>query len=342
MREWKLLLLALGLLLGIFLAACNDDAGVDEAEEEEADTEEEAEATEEEEEAEEEEEEASIPEDEELFAVLERNVATMADDDKTAHMETLHSESPGYAETEQILEDMSVYTLDIDISDMEVEEKSEEEARVFYTQTNIKLDGPVYENNELTGVHILRPEDGEWKIYDTELVDYVVLDENGEPLEEGAAEEVVMEGEYADAVSGLEMPFDEDEWVLIHYAEDMGEAIAEYLMPGDDIDDFSELVTVHYFPGGKDEIGVAQFMDVMETNLTDMTAEGEFAFNRLEETEEEGIFEFSVENDPMQFDQEELARTFVKDEDLFAVRYTVIEDVIEDRDEWIENLSQIQ
>ncbi|MFA1819563.1 hypothetical protein ACDX78_05050 [Virgibacillus oceani] len=341
MRETKILLVIMGLLLSIFLVACGDDAGTEEADgEEETDTEGEAEGTEEEE-AEEEEAEMSVPEDEELFEVLDRNITTMEEDDLKAHMETLHSESPGFAETEQIMEDMAVYTLDIQVSDMEVEEKSEEEARVFYKQTNIKVDGPEYENNEITGVHVMRPEDGAWKIYDTELVDYVVVDENGEPLEEDAAGEVVMEGEYADAVSGLNMPFDEDEWVLAHYGEDMGEAIAEFLVPGENVEDYTELLTIHYFPGGKDEIGVAQFSDVMETNLTEMI-EGNFEFDRFDETEEEGFYEFGVAEDPMQFDQEELARVFVKDEDLFAVRYTLIEDTVEDREGWIETLSDIE
>jgi hypothetical protein len=339
MKETKFLAVIMGLLLSIFLAACSDDTGSEEAEgEEETGTGEEAEAAEEEEPAEE---EASVPEDEELFEVLERNIATMGDNDLTAHMETLHSESPGYEETEQILEDMSLYTLDIELFDMEVEEKSEEEARVIYKQTNIKLDGPAYENNEITGVHVLRPENDEWKIYDTELVDFIALDENGDPMEEGAEGEAVMEGEYADAVSGLDMPFDEDEWVLAHYAEDMGEAIAEYLIPGENVADYSELLTIHYFPGGKDEIGVAQFIDVMETNLASMV-EGDFEFNRFEETEEEGFFDFTVANDPAQLDQEEIARVFVKDDDLFAVRYTIIEDTIEDMDDWAETLSAIQ
>ena len=334
MKRSKFLMTAMGLLLIIFLAACGDDAGTEEAEGEE-------ESEETTEETEEENEEAGIPEDEELFEVLERNIATMADDDSTGHMETLHSESPGYAETEQILEDMSVYTLDIEISDLEVEEKSEEEARVFYTQRNMKVDGPTYENNELTGIHIMRPEDGEWKIYNTELMDYIVLDENGEPLEEGATGEAVMEGEYADVVSSLEMPFEEEEWVLAHYGEDSGEAVAEYLPAGDDLNDYSELLTVHYFPGGKDGIGVAQFIDVMETNLTDMV-EGEFEFNRFDETDEEGFFEFTLTDDPVQFDQEELGRALIKGDDLFAVRYTIIEDTLEDRDKWIEHLSEIQ
>jgi hypothetical protein len=332
-RETKYLLVMMGLLLSIFLAACGDDAGTEEAEG--------AAETEGTEEEENEEAEASIPEDEELFEVLERNIATIDDEDMTAHMETLHSESPGYAETEQIMEDMAVYTLDIEVFDMEVEEKSEEEARVFYKQTSMKLDGPTYENNEITGIHVMRPEDGEWKIYDTEMMDYVALDENGEPLEEGAEVEVVMEGEYADVVSSLDMPFDEDEWVLAHYGEDMGEAIAEFLVPGESAEDYSELLTIHYYPGGKDEIGIAQFIDVMETNLSSMV-EGDFEFNRFDETDEEGLYEFTLADDPTQPDQEELARVFVKDEDLFTVRYTLIEDTVEDRDGWIETLSDIQ
>ncbi|PAV27680.1 hypothetical protein CIL05_20730 [Virgibacillus profundi] len=321
-------------MLSFFAVACSDDTSSEEpneAEETEETEESEAEA---EEASEPEEEEKAIPEDEDLFSVLETNIQTIVDQDTDAHMETIHSESPAYEGTEQNLEVLADYTLDMKLSDLTVEEKTEEEARVAYTQTSMKVEGPAYQNNQTKGVHILKPEDGIWKIFNTEVVETIPLDENGEVMEQG---EAAMEGDYADLLLELEMPFDGDKWVLGNYQEAQGEAIAEFLVAGEEFENYTELLTLHYYENGNDSLGIAGYVDMMETNLGEMIT-GNLEFNRIEE----GIYEFAVTEDEAQLDQQEIARVFVKDNDLYVVRYTTMEQTIEDRDGWVENLKGVQ
>ncbi|GAB3047063.1 hypothetical protein [Virgibacillus ainsalahensis] len=168
------------------------------------------------------------------------------------------------------------------------------------------------------------------------------LDEKDEAIEEvSSAEEIAIKGGYAEVFTDLQMPFDEDKWTLGNYQEDEGEAIAEFLTDGETFENYSQLLTIHYFQEGMDDIGIANFMHSMETNLSEETT-GELEFNRIEETEHEGMYEFSLSEDDVQFDQEELGNVFVKDNDLLVVRYTTMEKDIKDRDEWLEKLSSIQ
>ncbi|OZU87370.1 hypothetical protein CIL03_17435 [Virgibacillus indicus] len=327
------------LLLTLFAAACSDDTSSEAENDAEATEETDDTANEEEDAAEEE--ESAIPEDEELFSLLETNIQTIVDQDTDAHMETIHSESPAYEGTEENLNILANYTLDMQLSDLAVEEKSEEEARVAYTQVSMKVDGPEYQNNQVKGVHVLKPEDGIWKIYDTEVLETIALDENGEEIEAGAAEgEAVMEGQYAELLLELEMPFDGDKWVLGNYQEAEGEAIAEFLVAGENFENYSELLTLHYYENGNETVGITNFIDTMEANLSQIIT-GNLDFNRIEESEQEGIYEFAVTEDEAQLDQEEVARVFVKDNDLYVVRYTTMEQTIEDKEGWLENLKGV-
>lgn len=54
-----------------------------------------------------------------------------------------------------------------EISNVEVMEKSEKEAKVKFIQKTVKIEGPAFRDNEITGNHVLRPEKGTWKIYNT-------------------------------------------------------------------------------------------------------------------------------------------------------------------------------
>ncbi|MEK6452865.1 hypothetical protein [Caldifermentibacillus hisashii] len=92
--------------------------------------------------------EKGIPTDEELIAVLDKNLETMQAGDIEGYMKTIHDESPSYESTKQLMEQLaSQYTFDIEISDVEVVEKSADEAKVAFTQRTMKVKGPEYKNN---------------------------------------------------------------------------------------------------------------------------------------------------------------------------------------------------
>lgn len=285
-----------------------------------------------------EEEESAVPEDEELFDMLETNIQTMQEKDIDAYMETIHPDSPAYDSTKDLMDQMDVYELDVDISNLNVEDKSEDEATVSFTQKSVKIDGPDYQNNEIEGVHTLKPDDGVWKVFNTDVTEQTALDEDGEVMEEPAEAdgEVAMEGEYADILTDLEMPFGED-WVLVDYQEADGEGIAEFT----GMDEKQDSLALHYVEDGEELIGAEGFIDAMEENLTELVT-GKFDFNKKDVTDKEGLYDFSIKDDDIEFDQEEIGRAFVQDGDLFVIRYTLLDETIDDKDEWFDKFKQVK
>lgn len=152
-------------------------------------------------------------------------------------------------------------------------------------------------------------------------------------------EVVKMEGEYANILSDLDTPFDSEKWELDNYQEAEGEATAEFVKVGDG--NYAELLTVHYYEGQDPPISADDFMNRMEDKLTE-TVTGTLDFNILEVSEGEGVYVFSVVEDGEQPDQEELARVFEKEGDLFIIRYTSMEQTIDDKDAWIEKLKKVK
>lgn len=298
------------LLSCLFLAACSNNT-----EEKEPESEQEVEAGE-----------------DVFFAVLEDNVEALMAKDLDGYMETIHGESPAYESTKETITEFFEYSLDIELADLEMKEQSEDEAVVHYTQRTIEKDSGDFENNETRGEHILRPDDGKWKIYESEIFEVNPLPEE--------REEVEMTGDYVEVISSLPTPFDEEEWMLAGYDEAEGEATAEYIPVAETLGNYSAIITYDYYEDGNERSGLANFIDVLELSLQDMTT-GEFDFERLYATESEVMYQFRVDGDAKEPNQEEIGRIFVKDEDLYLVRYTVMEETIEDTDEIITMLNEI-
>lgn len=321
-------------MISIFVVGCSDKSDAEESKDTDKNKEKEA--------AEAEEAESAVPEDEELLSVLKENIKTMQDKDIDAYMETIHPDSPAYDSTEDLLDQMERYELDIDISDLSVEDKSEDEATVSFTQRSMKVDGPDYQNNEIKGVHTLKPDDDVWKIYNTDATEQIALDEDGEvmddPAEDDAAMDgdVAMEGEYVDKLTDLEMPFGED-WELVDYNEEDGEGIAEFT----GTDEKEDALALHYVEDGEALMGTEGLIDSMKENLSGMVT-GDFDFNKEEVTDEEGLYDFTIKDDDVEYDQEEVGRVFVQDGDLFIVRYTLLDDTIDDKDGWIEKFKEVK
>ncbi|WP_249871598.1 hypothetical protein [Oceanobacillus saliphilus] len=321
------------LFIVLLLTACSNDENKEPVEE--------AIHPEEAEEANAAEEESVQPTDEELFDVIEKNLEALLNRDKEKYMDTIHSESPAYELMDETIDQLSGYQLDMQLSDLIVEEKADEQARVFFSQTTMKVEGPEFQNNETSGVYVLRPENGEWKIFHTEETEILALDEDGNVLEDVLDDNVTIEGTYAAIITGLEMPFNGEGWELANYQEAEGEAITEFLPAEQDFSNFTDLLTIHYYEDGGNLIGIDTFISMMESNLAEVTT-GNLQFDTLEQSTEQGIFEFSLSGDDVQYDQEEVARVFIKDTDLFAIRYTTLEKTIEDKEEWLEKLNNVK
>jgi hypothetical protein len=68
---------------------------------------------------------------------------------------------------------------------------------------------------------------------------------------------------------------------------------------------------------------------------------GNLEFTRLYETESEVLYEFTLTEDEEQEDQHEMGRVFLKENDMYLARYTVVEETIENDDEVFEMLREI-
>jgi hypothetical protein len=69
------------------------------------------------------------------------------------------------------------YDLDYYLSAVDLESQSDQQARITFMLFTRKLRGPEFRNNEITGVFILQPYNGSWKIYDQEVLDIEYTEE---------------------------------------------------------------------------------------------------------------------------------------------------------------------
>lgn len=117
-----------------------------------------------------------------LFQVIEDNVHAVEKKDVEAVMATIHPKAPSFGSTREIVGEMfKVLELKCSLSDLKVVTASPEEARVDFIQKTEKIGGSgEFQNNIVKGVHILRPDEGKWKIFNTIQTSVTGLD--GKPL----------------------------------------------------------------------------------------------------------------------------------------------------------------
>lgn len=104
------------------------------------------------------------------------NIDASNAEDIYAYMAAIHSQSPLYDQTMSMLSPMfSQYDLSFELTHVEVLEQNENEAKVAFVLVTRKLRGPEFQDNQVAGVMIMRPEGGIWKIYNQEVesIDYL-------------------------------------------------------------------------------------------------------------------------------------------------------------------------
>lgn len=297
-----------------------------------------------------EEENSQIPDDDTLISVIENNAQAFAAGDIEAYMATIHPESPLYESTRETVQAiLETYQIDVILSDLEVVEKSETEAKVKFTQFSAKVAGPDdYLDNSIKGYHILQPDGDEWKIYHSEMEDFVYLqtfDLNNQQQNVDINEEmidVIAQSQFFSKIENLDFVIDDRNWKLDYYDENHDSLIAEFVLENESVFAWSELYTIHFFQDFKTDVGgISGYIKQMEYLLHE-EIEGDLVFNSWEIGETEGFYEFIVANDPIQDDQHELARVFAHGNDIYLVRYTIIGEPLDDatREFWINQLTK--
>jgi hypothetical protein len=99
-------------------------------------------------------------------------------EDLNAAIDAIHPSSPDLPQTKDWTEKLfKIYDLRYTLEKNTLESETENTAKVRFSQTTEKISGPVFRNNHIDGVHVLKKYDGKWKIYETQIIKIEFLDE---------------------------------------------------------------------------------------------------------------------------------------------------------------------
>jgi hypothetical protein len=118
------------------------------------------------------------PTSDELFQVLYANARAANSEDLATYMIQIHPRSPGRAQTEEgLMQVFANYDLDFRFSGLELQSLTDKEAKIHFVLTTKKISGGEFRDNSVTGVMILRPDEGVWKIYNQQVEDVKYFDQ---------------------------------------------------------------------------------------------------------------------------------------------------------------------
>jgi PBP1b-binding outer membrane lipoprotein LpoB len=107
----------------------------------------------------------------ELIAVIKENVAATAAEDKERVLNTIAQDSPQRSSTINGMDYVFAnFDMEFDLEEIEVLEVTNDEAKVYYMQTTRAIKGEGFAPTRATGIHILKKENGSWKIFKTEYL----------------------------------------------------------------------------------------------------------------------------------------------------------------------------
>jgi hypothetical protein len=99
-------------------------------------------------------------------------------EDLNAATDAIHPSSPDFSQTKDWTEKLfKIYDIRYTLEKNTLESETENTAKVGFSQLTEKISGPAFRNNRIDGVHILKKYDGNWKIYETQIVKIEFLDE---------------------------------------------------------------------------------------------------------------------------------------------------------------------
>jgi ketosteroid isomerase-like protein len=107
----------------------------------------------------------------EIIAVIRENIAATQAKDKERVLKTIHKDCPQLRSTIQGMEYVFAnFDMVFDLEEIEVIELSGEDAKVYYMQTTRAIRGQGYPPTRSTGIHLMKKENGKWKIFKTEYL----------------------------------------------------------------------------------------------------------------------------------------------------------------------------
>lgn len=149
------------------------------------------------------------------------------------------------------------------------------------------------------------------------------LTEDTDDMEEVGTDDPIDSVEEVSSLEDLTLHFDDRDWELGYEDEEAGIMIREYVVDGESVEAWTELVTAQFF-SNLQGIDPQEFVDIMEENMkSDVT--GDVEWNVLNKKDDEVMYEFILTNDDLYPDHHEMARAIVVDDGLFVLHYAIME-----------------
>ena len=135
----------------------------------------------------------------------------------------------------------------------------------------------------------------------------------------------------------IEIAFDGRMWQEGYSSEDERQSIVKYILPGETVNGWSELVTAQIFYRPKEGTTPETFEESMKANLLRLYPEAEWG--TLRKTDNDLVYERKVQFMPG-FIEQELARIIVRDGKVYVIHYATHRTPIDPavRDSWIKIL----
>ena len=106
-----------------------------------------------------------------IIAVVKENLAATQAKDKKRVLKTIHKDCPQMRSTVEGMDYVfKNFDMVYNLEQADVLEVTGDEAKVYYVQTTRSIGGQGFQPNRSSGIHILKKENGEWKIFKTEYL----------------------------------------------------------------------------------------------------------------------------------------------------------------------------
>lgn len=114
---------------------------------------------------------APVSEDEKILDVVNRSIDALNAEDPGAYMLTIHPQSKFQRKdyVDGLHDAFAAFALFQTISDVEIEYVRSGEAKVSFVMI-VDFNSPEYKNTKITGAYILRSHEGNWFVYDDEIL----------------------------------------------------------------------------------------------------------------------------------------------------------------------------
>ncbi len=142
--------------------------------------------------------------------------------------------------------------------------------------------------------------------------------------------------EFDKKIEKPKLHFDNRDWVVGNEQSNDRESITEYVLRGETVYNWSELVSLGTQFGLKEYATAEKFMEGIKALLMEKTSR-KVVWNTIESNDKEAIYEWKTINAPSVDNQHELARVICGNKDIYSVRYTTKKLPLSDqqRQEWV-------